>query len=566
MPRNKKQNHKFSKSASTGRVASVGKKSIDKETDPGEELVPGAFLIATIETMATFGEIGREVLSLYGIDKIDEEKFYPSKLRNEIHSVIHERFGETALFAFGFFHGERFWNAENSREFQSKIISPNIQKLQSTDIIDNFEALGAVFKQSITISDETQRKLNSNGSDRYRVESSRTTDSSFKIKIVGPVRILQESFYQGVVTHLLLKALGSFWEIKSWFVEDESADHGEWSEIVIGWEFKKRGTQILTEQVVLETKLELRENLLKVVLTESERQKSKVENLSNHIGKYIPPQIHSALLAGKYDTEITTRRKKLTIFFSDIKNFTSTSEELQPEDLTKYLNEYFSEMTGIALNFGATIDKYIGDAMMVFFGDPDSQGEKEDARSCVAMALKMQDRMRELQKKWLNQGFSNPFQVRMGINTGYCNVGNFGSAQRLTYTIIGGEVNVAQRLESNADENGILMSYETYAHAQDLVEVEERDSIKMKGINREIKIYSVIKEKVETPKKEPSEEDLRDVDLNRADDQQSTIEELKKDTDFLKKQLVRMQKDYNKKWSDMMSLIGDNVINSKKNK
>ena len=152
MPRNKKQNHKFSKSASTGMVASVGKKSIDKETDPGEELVPGAFLIATIETMATFGEIGREVLSLYGIDKIDEEKFYPSKLRNEIHSVIHERFGETALFAFGFFHGERFWNAENSREFQSKIISPNIQKLQSTDIIDNFEALGAVFKQSITIS------------------------------------------------------------------------------------------------------------------------------------------------------------------------------------------------------------------------------------------------------------------------------------------------------------------------------------------------------------------------------------------------------------------------------
>ncbi len=77
------------------------------------------------------------------------------------------------------------------------------------------------------------------------------------------------------------------------------------------------------------------------------------------------------------------------------------------------------------------------------------------------------------------------------MNTGYCNVGNFGSDQRLTYTIIGGEVNVAQRLEASADSNGILMSYETYAHAQDMVEVEEREAIKMKGISREIKVFSV---------------------------------------------------------------------------
>ena len=152
-------------------------------------------------------------------------------------------------------------------------------------------------------------------------------------------------------------------------------------------------------------------------------------------------------------------------------------------------------MTKIALDHGATIDKYIGDAMMLFFGDPSSKGEKKDARSCVQMALKMQEKMRKLQRKWLNEGFSNPFQVRMGINTGYCNVGNFGSNQRLTYTIIGGEVNVAQRLESSADPNGILMSFETYAHAQDLVKVEERESIKMKGINRDIKVLSVINKK-----------------------------------------------------------------------
>ena len=109
------------------------------------------------------------------------------------------------------------------------------------------------------------------------------------------------------------------------------------------------------------------------------------------------------------------------------------------------------------------------------------------------MTLSMQQKMKLLQDKWQNEGFAEPFQVRIGINTGYCNVGNFGSDQRLTYTIIGGEVNVTQRLEGNADPNGILMSYETFAHTQDIVEVEERKKIKMKGINREIKSFAVKK-------------------------------------------------------------------------
>ena len=104
----------------------------------------------------------------------------------------------------------------------------------------------------------------------------------------------------------------------------------------------------------------------------------------------------------------------------------------------------------------------------------------------------MQRKIKNLQSKWRNEGFYEPFQIRMGINTGYCNVGNFGSEQRLTYTIIGGEVNIAQRLEAAAPSDGILMSYESFAHAQDLVEVNELNSITMKGINREIKVFSVI--------------------------------------------------------------------------
>ena len=230
---------------------------------------------------------------------------------------------------------------------------------------------------------------------------------------------------------------------------------------------------------------------MRVVLKDSFLQNKKIKEISTQISKYIPPQINEQFLKGNYTSQISTKRKKLTIFFSDIKNFTAISENLQPEDLTKYLNEYFSEMTAIALKYGATIDKYIGDAMMLFFGDPESHGVEEDAKACLKMALAMQERMKILQEKWKKQGFAEPFQVRIGINTGYCNVGNFGSDQRLSYTIIGGEVNIAQRLEGNADANGILMSYETYALTQDLVDVEERENLSLKGINRIVKCFAI---------------------------------------------------------------------------
>jgi len=292
---------------------------------------------------------------------------------------------------------------------------------------------------------------------------------------------------------------------------------------------QKQAVEAEKQQVVLEETVKER-------TSELEEKSTALEGVSNQLAKYIPPQIHDALFAGKYDTEIKTQRRKLTVFFSDIKNFTSTSENLQPEDLTKYLNEYFSEMTKIAIDHGATIDKYIGDAMMVFFGDPETKGEREDARACVEMALKMQERMGQLREKWLNEGFADPFEVRIGINTGYCNVGNFGSDQRLTYTIIGGEVNVAARLESAAQANGILMSYETYAHVQDMVEVEQKEAIKMKGINREIKIYAVegrkevVKTKAKVTKaKKPTKKEL------------TKIEKLEKELSILKDRLNKLE-------------------------
>src|SRR5262249_42388476 len=156
-------------------------------------------------------------------------------------------------------------------------------------------------------------------------------------------------------------------------------------------------------------------------------QKRALETLSTKLSKYLSPQVYSSIFTGQRNVEIASTRKKLTVFFSDIKDFTETTDDLESEELTNLLNHYLTEMSKIALEHGATIDKYIGDAILAFFGDPETRGFKEDAIACVNMAIAMQRRMRELQFEWRDAGLEKPFELRIGINTGYCTVGNFGS-------------------------------------------------------------------------------------------------------------------------------------------
>jgi adenylate cyclase len=222
-----------------------------------------------------------------------------------------------------------------------------------------------------------------------------------------------------------------------------------------------------------------------------DEKNNMLESLSSKLSKYLAPQIYQSIFSGRQDVSLETKRKKLTVFFSDIKDFTQITEDLQAEDLASLLNEYFTEMSKIALEHGATIDKFIGDAMLMFFGDPESKGVEEDAKACVRMAIAMQRRMKDLQEDWRDRGYEHPFRMRIGINTGFCNVGNFGSKDRMDYTIIGGEVNLAARLENQADPDGILLSYETYAVVRDMVDAEERPSIEAKGIRREIRPFAL---------------------------------------------------------------------------
>nr|WP_280174633.1 adenylate/guanylate cyclase domain-containing protein [Mesorhizobium prunaredense] len=216
-----------------------------------------------------------------------------------------------------------------------------------------------------------------------------------------------------------------------------------------------------------------------------------LEALSNKLSKYLSPQVYSSIFSGSREVEIASHRKKLTVFFSDIADFTATTDDLESEELTSLLNHYLTEMSKIALEHGATIDKYIGDAVLAFFGDPETRGVRQDAMACVSMAIAMQRRMRELQAEWRDRGLQKPFQLRIGISTGYCTVGNFGSEDRMEYTIIGGEVNLASRLQSHAELGGILLSHETYSLVKDMVLAEEQEPIHAKGIARPVRNYKV---------------------------------------------------------------------------
>ena len=224
---------------------------------------------------------------------------------------------------------------------------------------------------------------------------------------------------------------------------------------------------------------------------ELEEANSFLASISMKISKYLSPQVYKSIFDGKRDAIIATERKKLTIFFSDIEDFTTTTERLQPEELTELLNEYFTEMSKIAHEYGATVDKFIGDAILAFFGDPETLGSKEDALLCVEMAVAMQQRLAELNNEWRQRGIEKPFLTRMGINTGYCNVGNFGSEDRMDYTIIGAEANLAARLESIAKPGGIVISYETFALVNDYIKAQPLEPITLKGISRKVVPYAV---------------------------------------------------------------------------
>ena len=213
--------------------------------------------------------------------------------------------------------------------------------------------------------------------------------------------------------------------------------------------------------------------------------------LSEKLAKYFSPQVYDSIFSGELDVKIQTQRKPLTVFFSDLQGFTELTERLEPEILTELLTQYLTEMSKIAIRWGGTIDKFIGDAILVFFGDPESRGNKEDAMACVSMALEMLEKLELLREAWRERGLARSLNARMGIHSGVCTVGNFGSEDRLDYTVIGNGVNLAARLETNSESNKILISEDTYLLVKEEIKCIKKQEISVKGVSYPIQTYEV---------------------------------------------------------------------------
>ena len=217
----------------------------------------------------------------------------------------------------------------------------------------------------------------------------------------------------------------------------------------------------------------------------------RLEDLSVKLARYLPRQVYQSIFEGRQDARIGCSRKKLTVFFSDIVGFANETEGVEPEDFTFILNGYLNRMAQVVSKHGGTLDKFIGDAVLVFFGDPESNGVAEDAAACVWMALEMKEAIVELNREWLTKGIRQGFEVRMGISTGFATVGNFGSDERMDYTIIGKQVNLANRLQAAAQAGEILIGEETWLLVRDVFRCVAKKPVQAKGFERPIQTYAV---------------------------------------------------------------------------
>ncbi len=249
---------------------------------------------------------------------------------------------------------------------------------------------------------------------------------------------------------------------------------------------------VTLEQKVDERTRELEKARRELILLNEgleEKVNSQIEELNNYnnLRRYLSPQVAEKILSDGSSMWAAPRRKMMTVMFTDIRNFSTFTDNLEPEELFHLLHNYISEMTKIVYKYDGTLNKIIGDGLLIFLGDPVPM--EDHASRAVLMGIEMQKKTDDLKKDWKYFGYE--FGMGVGINTGYMTVGNIGSEMQLDYTVIGNQVNVASRLESNAKAGQILVSQRTYSSVQNLVEAERIGEIEVKGIHNPVLTYNI---------------------------------------------------------------------------
>ncbi len=220
-----------------------------------------------------------------------------------------------------------------------------------------------------------------------------------------------------------------------------------------------------------------------------ERQQNVM--IKGMFSQYVSKEVVNQLLVNPEKLRLGGERKNLSILFSDIAGFTAFAEKKQPEELVNFINEFLNEMTEIILSHNGTLDKYLGDAVMAFWGAP--LEVKDHAYEACVTALQMQEKLVEMREKWTSSG-ETPIRIRIGINTGDVIVGNIGGEKRFDYTVLGDDVNLASRLEGANKEyaTNIMISDATYDCCKDKILARELDVILVKGKNKPTKVYELI--------------------------------------------------------------------------
>jgi PAS domain S-box-containing protein len=230
-----------------------------------------------------------------------------------------------------------------------------------------------------------------------------------------------------------------------------------------------------------------RENELKQTVHAVSEDKRIIKDM---FARYMSKEVMENLMEVPDSVKLGGDKRTATVFFADIRGYTSFSETREPEEIVEVLNEYFSEAIQSVLQYKGYIDKLIGDCIMAVWGVP-MISEKDDPYNAVLCALSIQEMVRSTKRKFFKDSASH-LRVGIGINTGPLVAGNLGSMQRMDYSVIGDTVNLAARLESVAKGDEVIVSQMTYNQITDRFWFEERPPVQVKGKEKPIRIYNVL--------------------------------------------------------------------------
>ena len=221
-------------------------------------------------------------------------------------------------------------------------------------------------------------------------------------------------------------------------------------------------------------------------------KENRNKNIENVLSKYISKDIKNKILKSKTDIGLGGKRAEITVMFADIRGFTSLSETMKAEDVSQLLNEYFTELEPVITKYNGVINKFIGDALLVIFGDPEQ--DKFHAKNAVKCAYELCKKVKEIKDRWMIEG-KPKIDIGVGINTGEAFIGNVGTKNRFEYTVIGDTVNIASRIEdyNKIYKTHVLISENTYSKISDIVDVIKIREVSIKGKRHKINIYEVLR-------------------------------------------------------------------------